>query len=258
VPFKPDKKEEPEQPEKKELKTQEMILADTEDTVDATGIKLKYTSPSFIEGIPVLAKTMFNEKIVFVFWSKSDDKPYPGKGKGEELPADKKEEYADLHKIIGWRKMLSNFWIQPFELHGKKWNTVEHYYQASKFRLGNPKFYDKFSLDSKSSICENPAMAKSAGGKSGLFEKVRIRPKEILIDPDFFESKRSEEEMYLAQYAKFTNKEALRLGEDKPYLMEMLLNTKEAKLVHTVSRQTEKVVFMNLMIIRDLLKTGKI
>jgi predicted NAD-dependent protein-ADP-ribosyltransferase YbiA (DUF1768 family) len=242
----------------KEKKTQDNIMVEAEDLQNAKGEKLNYTSPAFIKGIPILAKTMYNDKVVFLFYSKSNDKPYPGKGVGEELPASLKEEYAELNKITGWRKMLSNFWIQPFELRGKKWNSVEHYYQASKFRIGNPKFYDKFSLDSKSAICENPAIAKSAGGKTGKYDGVLIRPKEVKIDADFFGSNRSNEEMYLAQYAKFTNKEALRLGEDTPYLSEMLLHTKDAKLLHTVSRSTEKVVFENLMIIRDLLKSGKI
>ena len=243
-------------PEKGE--TQLEIIAESEDLRNGNGEKLKYTSPTFIKGIPIIAKDMYNEKIVFTFYSKSNDKPYPGKGKGEEMPDTLKQEYKELAEIVGWRKMLSNFWIEPFELRGKKWNSVEHYYQASKFRISNPAFYDKFSLDSNSAICKDPSIAKSAGGKSGKISGVLIRPKEVKIDADFFTTNRSNEEMYLAQYAKFTNKNALRLGEDKPYLIDMLLKTKDAKLEHIVSRSTQRVVFENLMIIRDLLKSGKI
>ena len=244
--------------ENRQNQNQEEIIAESEDIRNMKGEKLKYTSPTFIKGIPILVKDMYNDKIVFTFYSKSNDKPYPGKGKGEEMPDALKQDYKELADILGWRKMLSNFWIEPFELRGKKWNSVEHYYQASKFRISNPAFYDKFSLESNSAICKDPSIAKSAGGKTGKYAGTFIRPKEVKVDADFFSTNRSNEEMYLAQYAKFTNKEAIRLGEDKPYLIDMLLKTKEAKLEHTVMRSTEKVVFENLMIIRDLLKSGKL
>jgi len=237
---------------------QEELKADTEDIRNGKGAKLKYTSPTFIKGIPILVKDMYNDKIVFTFYSKSNDKPLPGKGKGEEVPDDKRGDYKELAEIIGWRKMLSNFWIEPFELRGKKWNSVEHYYQASKFRLENPSFYDKFSLDSGSAISKDASVAKSAGGKSGKVGGVLIRPKDVKMDADFFTTNRSNEEMYLAQYAKFTNKEAVRLGEDNPYLIDMLLKTKDAKLEHIVSRSPVRLVFENLMIIRDLLRSGKV
>ena len=239
-------------------KSQEEIIADNEEIRNMKGEKLKYTSPSFIKGIPIIVKDMYNDKIVFTFYSKSNDKPLPGKGKGEEIPDALKQDYKDLAEIVGWRKMLSNFWIEPFELRGKKWNSVEHYYQASKFRIGNPAFYDKFSLDSNSAISKDPSVAKSAGGKTGKYAGTLIRPKEVKMDADFFTTNRSNEEMYLAQYAKFLNKDALRTGQDTPYLMDMLLKTKDAKLEHIVMRSTEKVVFENLMVIRDLLKSGKV
>ena len=243
-------------PEKEE--SQEEIIADNEDIRNGKGEKLKYTSPTFIKGIPIIVKDMYNDKIVLTFYSKSNDKPLPGKGKGEEMPDVKKGEYKELAEIIGWRRMLSNFWVEPFELRGKKWNSVEHYYQASKFRISNPSFYDKFSLDSNSAISKDPSVAKSAGGKTGKYAGALIRPKEVKMDADFFTTNRSNEEMYLAQYAKFTNKNALRLGQDTPYLIDMLLKTKDAKLEHIVMRSPERVVFENLMIIRDLLKSDKI
>jgi len=221
-----------------------------------------YTSPSFIEGVPNLAKTMFDDNIMFAFYSKSNDKPYPGMGNGEIIPLSKKPEYKDLSAIVGWRKMLSNFWIEPFELYGKKWNSVEHYYQASKFRKENPEFYHQFSLDSGSELSKDPNMAKAAGGKTGKVANKQFRPKTMKVDSDFFNTNRVNEEMYIAQYAKFTNPNAIRnredTGEEYQYLADMLVKTKDAKLMYTMLRSTEKVFFENLVVIRDLIQNNKI
>ena len=62
------------------------------------------------------------------------------------------KEFSDLASMNGWRKILSNFYVEPFDLDGQKWNSVEHFYHAQKFKKGNPEFYLKFSLDSNSEI----------------------------------------------------------------------------------------------------------
>ena len=49
------------------------------------------------------------------------------------------DKYNALRKIKDWRKKLSNFWISPFNLEGKRWQSVEHYYQGSKFK-SNPEY----------------------------------------------------------------------------------------------------------------------
>lgn len=199
---------------------------------------------------------MFNEDVIFMFYSKSKDVD-PGKGTGEKLPNDLIPEYAELKKIKDWRKMLSNFYIAPFKLDGKEWNSVEHYYQGSKFKKENPEFYHQFSLDSGSELSKDPNMAKSAGGKTGKVNGKIFRPKTVSADADFFskESNRINEEMYLAQYAKFTNASN---NKDKEELRNVLLATKDAKLMHVMSRSSVRVFFENLIIIRDLMKNGKV
>jgi len=174
---------------------------------------------------------------VFMFYSKSKDLP-PGMGAGEKILKENISKYEGLSKIKDWRKKLSNFWIQPFEIDGKKWQSVEHYYQGSKFK-GTPEFFNQFSLDSGSDLSKDPLLAKAAGGKTGKFGKERIRPKEIVMDSNFFEGRHSEE-MFKGQFAKFTQ---------NIDLMDMLLKTKDAQLVH-YTRGGKPIVFTGLMLIR--------
>jgi predicted NAD-dependent protein-ADP-ribosyltransferase YbiA (DUF1768 family) len=174
---------------------------------------------------------------VFMFYSKSKDSK-PGMGAGEQISEENIPKYKELSKIKDWRKRLSNFWVQPFEIDGKQWQSVEHYYQGSKFR-GNPDFFNQFSLDSGSDLSKDPLLAKAAGGKTGKLGKEQIRPKEIVMDTNFFEGRHSEE-MQKGQFAKFTQ---------NPDLMNMLLQTKDAQLFH-YTRSGKPVLFTGLMLIR--------
>jgi hypothetical protein len=63
--------------------------------------------------------------------------------------------FLDLQIVKDWRRMLDDEYVSPFILDGKRWKTVEHYYQACKFKKRFSNFYASFSLDSKSEICEN-------------------------------------------------------------------------------------------------------
>jgi len=202
----------------------------------------KHTSidfPSHDEIMNIDKMNLFSEDTVFLFYSKSSDTK-PGKGAGEIIPPGQEDKFDALSKIKDWRKKLSNFWIQPFDLDGKRWQSVEHYYQGSKFK-GTPNFYNQFSLDSGSDISKDPALAKGAGGKSGTFGGKLVRPKEIKLDDGFFD--RNKIEMYKAQHAKFTQHDDL---------MKLLKLTKDAKLMHFV-RGSPNIAFYNLMYIRSKL-----
>ena len=188
-------------------------------------------------------KPKYDENTVFQFYSKSADKPLPGKGSGEKIDHKRIKEFADLAAMNGWRRILSNFFITPFELDGHKWNSVEHFYHGQKFKKNNPDFYIKFSLDSNSEISQDPILAKAAGGKTGKYRGKSLRPKDIIIDDDFFSSGRNIVEMERAQMAKYSQ---------SPKARAVLKATKNAKLQHYVRAQ-KPIVFEDTMKIREKL-----
>ena len=190
---------------------------------------------------------LYDDAIVFQFYSKSMDKPLPGAGSGETIERADIPKFAELAKETPqWRKMLSNFWEPPgddrakalFELDGHKWRTLEHYLQGSKFRKENPKHYLQFSLDSDSDLSKSPTLAKSAAKDD--------KYKDIKSDADF--GAREDKEREDAQYAKYNQ---------NSYLADMLLNTRNAKLVH-FRRGKPPAVCNELMRVRHRLQREKV
>uniref|UniRef100_A0A6C0IJM3 NADAR domain-containing protein n=1 Tax=viral metagenome TaxID=1070528 RepID=A0A6C0IJM3_9ZZZZ len=190
----------------------------------------------------LMQSDLYDNTTVFQFYNKSVDKP-PGKGAGEIMPAGEAPEYKELKQIPDWRRKLDNLWLSPFTLDGHKWNSVEHYYQGSKFKRTNPDFYLKFSADSGSALSKDPAEAEGAGGKSGKYGKEHVRPKTIKVDDDFFTKGRNVTEMEAAQYAKFSQ---------NPEMKTILVTTKKSKLQH-FSRGAPPVIFIELMKVRQRL-----
>ena len=189
---------------------------------------------------------LFDPSIVFQFYSKSGDKK-PGKGSGEKIDEKDRIKFAELASIKNWRKTLSNFAETPFTLDGLKWKGVEWYYQGAKFKKNNPEFYKKFSLESGSEISQDAVLAKSAGGKTGKRKGKQLRPKEIKVDEDFFggDNPRGIKEMNDAQEAKYNQNADAK---------QVLLATKNAKLVHYLGRGQGTIVFNNSMRIRKNLE----
>lgn len=187
---------------------------------------------------------LISKTTVFQFYSKSANAPAPGKGSGESIRPEDVTQYAELGSIPEWRRKLSNFWQAPFELDGHRWTSVEHYYQASKFKENNPQFYLTFTLDAnpEGELSKDPALAKAAGDKTGKFKGELVRDKAIKIDPNFFGG-RHKEEMKKAHMAKFSQNLDLKA---------MLLATKDAKLQH-FNIGSPPVVFYGLMDVRNQL-----
>jgi predicted NAD-dependent protein-ADP-ribosyltransferase YbiA (DUF1768 family) len=203
-----------------------------------------------VEKIPAIVKSqhMYNPDIKFFFYSGSAN-AVPGKGARETIPDAAVEEYKEsLKDFPEFRKMLTNFGEGRFRLDGLEWNTVEHYYQGSKFKLNHPDFYKSFSANSGNELSKDPNMAKAYGGKTGKFRNKQVRDRSIQVDPDFF-SGRGNQEMYDAQFAKFTQNDRMK---------QVLLATKDAQLFHTMPRSSVSIPFDNLVYIRDLIKNHRI
>ena len=186
---------------------------------------------------------LYDNDLVFQFYNRSDGKPLPGKGAGEKISVERIKEFSELAQHKEWRKKLSNFWDKhPFTIDGYNWQSVEHYYQGNKFKKQNPDFYKLFTVESKSELSTDPALANAAGGKTGKLGSKVLRHKTIIVDKDFIDD--SDKLMEKAMYAKFTQHKELK---------ELLTATKNAKLVQYV-RASPPIVVDNLMRVRKMLQ----
>ncbi len=185
---------------------------------------------------PPVNSDLYDDTIHFMFYEKSADAK-PGKGSGEKIGNQDIIEFKDLQHVPNWRRMLDDEYVSPFTFDGKQWQTVEHYYQASKFKKGFPDFYTLFSLDSRSEFCNDVKKAKNAGGKSGKYRK-ELGNEKVSLDPDFYGG-RDKVERANALTAKFEN----------PEFKKILVATKKAKLLHFI-RGSEPEVDMLLMELR--------
>jgi predicted NAD-dependent protein-ADP-ribosyltransferase YbiA (DUF1768 family) len=190
----------------------------------------------------VVISELYDDNIHFMFYTNSANSK-PGKGNGEKIDSKNLLHFKELQLSKNWRRQLDDEFVSPFMLDHKQWQTVEHYYQASKFKKGFPDFYASFSLDSGSEISNDVKKAKAAGGKSGRFEKELLRPNNVKLDADFYGG-RDAVERKNAVVAKF---------EQNDVLKKMLIKTKKAKLLHFV-RGSEPEIDKILMEVRHTVK----
>jgi predicted NAD-dependent protein-ADP-ribosyltransferase YbiA (DUF1768 family) len=201
--------------------------------------------PRFEELSEAKIKGLYDDDIIFSFYESSSGKKLPGKGAGEKIPAEMVREFAELAAVPDWRRKLDNSWGQSFTLDGNRWETVEHYYQASKFKEHNREFYLSFALESGTPLSKNVDLARDAGSKKGINKETKelIRPVEVSVDPEF-DDKVGEKALKDALYAKFSQNEDLK---------DMLLATKNAKLVYCKKCKEPKLA-EELIFIRNALK----
>lgn len=191
----------------------------------------------------------------FQFWIKSADKE-PGKGTGEYVKSIKK--YKELIKLKDWRKMLSNSYIEPFTVDGYKWNSVKHFYHASKFRSiripTDYEFYKTFSIESGSPWSLDPKNAEKAGnageiGDNGIIPDIFIEgmriPKNVRIRSDFYKNNIDRKSLTIALFAKFTQNEELK---------NILLSTKDAELWEYKGRGNPPELLVELMNVRNCIR----
>ena len=193
----------------------------------------------------------YDPDTVFVFYSKSAHSK-AGKGSGETIKQEKITEFNTLNKdkmCVDWRKKLDDCWISPFTVDGKRWASVEHYFQGSQYKKGFPDFYAQFSLDSDSELSNDVALAKKVGSKPNKKYKLKQSiPDNITVDEDFYEVKqnpRHEEERIKALMSKFSQNMDLK---------KILMETKNAKLMRFKPGKPGEVDELLLKIRRELQK----
>jgi ribA/ribD-fused uncharacterized protein len=124
-----------------------------------------------------------------------------------------------------------------FVLDDRHWASVEHYFQASKFRHINDAYYESFTIESGSSLglggstravaIDSGSLARTAG------RKLRLSQEQL----DQW-AKRKHAVMERALYAKFSQNPSLKV---------LLLATGDAKLTHRPSRSKFVSVEYGLM-----------
>jgi len=201
------------------------IIQDFRDLKLKMGISSTDDSDDEAEETPVNLNDSFDPKIVFMFHGKADKSSKPGKGSNEKIPTVEREHFVKLSRVPEWRRKLDDSWNDAlFTIDGKRWGSVEHYYQGAKFKNGFPDFSSQFSLESESEISKSVELAVAAGGPDGKKRSKILRPTNVKIDPNFY-GERSVKERELALVAKFSQNEDLK---------QMLLATRNAKLIHFV------------------------
>jgi predicted NAD-dependent protein-ADP-ribosyltransferase YbiA (DUF1768 family) len=130
--------------------------------------------------------------------------------------------------------MFSNMYISPFKAGGYTYNSVEHYFHSMKFWRDYPEFAKTFTLESGSAWSKDPFKSKTAGkagrvSKAGkLFQTKEFKlPTNVKLRSDFYNGfdKRIMADAFQCKFGQ------------NPNLRQVLLNTKDAKLIHLVTQR---------------------
>ena len=185
----------------------------------------------------------FSNLTVFRFHKVANSNPLPGMGHGESIGPETVLEYSILSGIENWRRKLSDMYISQFELDGHKWNSVEHYYQANKFKQ-SAELFDKFiSHDVAKSNIETDSTEAQLYGNS-ITRKRRTGATYVkyteLIDDD-----------YTIEDGLLARENAQRAKFSQNYdLKQMLISTKNARLDEYKPYNTVAKVSISLAKIR--------
>lgn len=141
--------------------------------------------------------------------------------------------------------VLSNFYGRDnrrkplFMLDGLQWRTVEHFFQAAKFKWRYDQYYYSFSLDSGSALSRASGAAALSAGRLG-----RMSPDDL----EAWNNGGSRRILIVARDAKF------RQNDD---LCDALVLTSGSELYHRAIRGGDTVLDIDLMALRDNLVDEK-
>ncbi len=198
-------------------------------TIHLTALLSRLAAPEWLADLG-----LYDESTILMFFSGSRD-AQPGRGAGESLAAT--GSLAELADFPHWRRALSNFAVAPFSLDGRRWATVEHYFQADKFAETHPNYRERFALDSGDPLSEAPGhAARRAGGRKAM----PLTPGQRLAW-----EVRKRASMARALHAKYTQHDHYRA---------ILLATGTAMLTHRPPRARHVQVEHALMSLRSFLR----
>ena len=204
--------------------------------------------PTRVMNLDIL--TSVDPNVVFVV-DLTANNTMPGKEENEKMdPPQEKRLHPQYAKLTpqgpykNWRRKLHNSYLHPespLSVDGMKWNSVEHYIQASKFKNTSPSFYKQFSNESDTELSKNVDMAVAAGSDSGIYGAKTVRPEDAQVDPSFY-GKMEQKVKMDAMVAKY----------ELPEFKNILKSTHTATLLMNDGTGEELKVAENLVKIRNV------
>ena len=82
--------------------------------------------------------------------------------------------YRSLNTIENWRRILSNFYCEPFTYKDKQYNSVEHVFQSYKIALVSPEKAHYFSIDSYHEIGQGDGALAQKNRKLVVLNKQQL------------------------------------------------------------------------------------